>query len=64
VASFTARSLYPQGNSPWYPLDRRLDGNQSRSTTETALNKNKRTKQRKREVKAKNFIKETNNKKY
>jgi hypothetical protein len=23
--------LYPQGNSPWYPLDRRLGGPQSRS---------------------------------
>jgi len=23
--------LYPQGKSPWYPLDRRLGGNQSRS---------------------------------
>jgi hypothetical protein len=23
--------LYPQGKSPWYPLDRRLDGPQSRS---------------------------------
>jgi hypothetical protein len=44
-------------------LDRRLDGYQSRSTTENALNKYKRKKQRKREVKAKNFIKEINNKK-
>jgi hypothetical protein len=24
-------SLYPQGKSPWYPLDRRLGGPQSRS---------------------------------
>jgi hypothetical protein len=24
--------LYPQGKSPWYPLDRRLGGPQSRST--------------------------------
>jgi hypothetical protein len=23
--------LYPQGNSPWYPLDRRLGGSQSLS---------------------------------
>jgi hypothetical protein len=23
--------LYPQGKSPWYPLDRRLGGPQSRS---------------------------------
>jgi hypothetical protein len=28
--SFTPRPLYPQGNSPWYPLDRRLGGPQSR----------------------------------
>jgi len=25
------RPLYPQGKSPWYPLDRRLGGPQSRS---------------------------------
>jgi hypothetical protein len=25
VVSFTPRALYPQGKSPWYPLDRRLD---------------------------------------
>jgi hypothetical protein len=31
VVSFTARLLYPQGKSPWYPLDRRLGGPQSRS---------------------------------
>jgi hypothetical protein len=31
VVSFTPRPLYPQGNSPWYPLDRRLGGPQSRS---------------------------------
>jgi hypothetical protein len=31
LVSFTPRSLYPQGKSPWYPLDRRLDGPQSRS---------------------------------
>jgi hypothetical protein len=24
VVSFTPRPLYPQGKSPWYPLDRRL----------------------------------------
>jgi hypothetical protein len=24
VVSFTNRPLYPQGKSPWYPLDRRL----------------------------------------
>jgi hypothetical protein len=29
--SFTLRALYPQGKSPWYPLDRRLGGPQSRS---------------------------------
>jgi hypothetical protein len=31
VVSFTIRLLYPQGKSPWYPLDRRLGGPQSRS---------------------------------
>jgi hypothetical protein len=31
VVSFTPRPLYSQGNSPWYPLDRRLGGPQSRS---------------------------------
>jgi hypothetical protein len=31
VVSFTRRPLYPQGKSPWYPLDRRLGGPQSRS---------------------------------
>jgi hypothetical protein len=30
VVSFTPRSLYPQGKTPWYPLDRRLGGIQSR----------------------------------
>jgi hypothetical protein len=25
------RPLYPQGKSPWYPLNRRLDGPQSQS---------------------------------
>jgi len=29
VVSFTPRPLYPQGKSPWYPLDRRLGGPQS-----------------------------------
>jgi len=24
VVSFTPRPLYPQGKSPWYPLDRSL----------------------------------------
>jgi hypothetical protein len=28
---FTPRPLYPQGKSPWYPLNRRLGGPQSRS---------------------------------
>jgi hypothetical protein len=28
---FTLRPLYPQGKSPWYPLDRRLGGPQSQS---------------------------------
>jgi hypothetical protein len=31
VVIFIPRPLYPQGNSPWYPLDRRLGGPQSRS---------------------------------
>jgi hypothetical protein len=31
VDSFTPRPLYPQGKSPWYPLDRRLGGHQRRS---------------------------------
>jgi hypothetical protein len=31
VVSFTPQPLYPQGKSPWYPLDRRLGGPQSRS---------------------------------
>jgi hypothetical protein len=31
VISFTPRPLYLQRKSPWYPLDRRLDGPQSRS---------------------------------
>jgi hypothetical protein len=31
VVSFTLRPLYPQGKSPWYPLDRKLGGYQSRS---------------------------------
>jgi hypothetical protein len=31
VVSFTPLPLYPQGKSPWYPLDRRLGGPQSHS---------------------------------
>jgi hypothetical protein len=31
VVSFTPRPLYPQEKIPWYPLDRRLGGLQSRS---------------------------------
>jgi hypothetical protein len=31
VVSFTPRPLYPQGKSPWYTLDRRLGGPESRS---------------------------------
>jgi hypothetical protein len=31
--SFTPRPLYPQGKSPWYPLDRRLGGPQSHNRT-------------------------------
>jgi hypothetical protein len=29
MVSFTPQPLYPQGKSPWYPLDRRLGGPQS-----------------------------------
>jgi hypothetical protein len=31
VVSFTPQLLYRQGKTPWYPLDRRLGGFQSRS---------------------------------
>jgi hypothetical protein len=31
VVSYIPRQLYPQGKSPWYPLDRGLGGPQSRS---------------------------------
>jgi hypothetical protein len=31
MVSFTPRPLYPQGKSPWYPLNRRLGGLHSRS---------------------------------
>jgi hypothetical protein len=31
VVSFITQLLYPWGKSPWYPLDRRLGGPQSRS---------------------------------
>jgi hypothetical protein len=31
VVSFTPWPLYPQGKSPWYPLDKRLGGSQNRS---------------------------------
>jgi hypothetical protein len=31
VVSLTPRPLYPQGKSPWYPLDRRLGKPQSQS---------------------------------
>jgi hypothetical protein len=31
MVSFTPRPLYPHEKSPWYPLDRRLGGPQSRS---------------------------------
>jgi hypothetical protein len=30
MVSFTPRPLYPQRKSPWYPLDRKLGGPQSR----------------------------------
>jgi len=29
--NFTPRPLYPQGKGPWYSMDRRLGGFQSRS---------------------------------
>jgi hypothetical protein len=31
VVSFTPRQFYPHGKSPWYPLDGRVGGIQSRS---------------------------------
>jgi hypothetical protein len=31
LVSFTPQPLYPQGKRPWYALDRRLGGHQSRS---------------------------------
>jgi hypothetical protein len=31
MVSFTSRPLYPQGKTPWYLLNRRLGGSQSRS---------------------------------
>jgi hypothetical protein len=31
VVNITLHPLYPRGKSPWYPLDRRLGGPQSRS---------------------------------
>jgi len=31
VVSFKPQSFYPHGNSPWYPLGRRLGGPQSQS---------------------------------
>jgi len=31
MVSFMPRLLYPQGKSPWYPLDRRLGGPQNHS---------------------------------
>jgi len=31
VISFMPRPLYPQGKSPWYPLDWRMGGPQRRS---------------------------------
>jgi hypothetical protein len=35
MVSFTSRPLYPQGKSPWYPLDRRLGGPQNRPRRES-----------------------------
>jgi hypothetical protein len=31
MVSFTPRPLYYQGKNPWYPLDRKLGGPQTRS---------------------------------
>jgi hypothetical protein len=31
VVRFTPRPLYPQGKTPWYPVDKRLGGPQIRS---------------------------------
>jgi hypothetical protein len=31
LVSFTPQPLYPQGKSPWYPVDKRLGGPQIRS---------------------------------
>jgi hypothetical protein len=31
VVNFTPRLLYSEGKSPWYPLDKRVGGPQSRS---------------------------------
>jgi len=31
VRSFRSRPLYTRGKSPWYPMDKRLNGLQSRS---------------------------------
>jgi hypothetical protein len=41
VVSFTPRPLYTQGKSPWYLLDRRLGGPQSRSDDNNNNNNNK-----------------------
>jgi hypothetical protein len=40
VVSFTLRPLYPQGKSPWYPLDRRLGGPQRRLSIPESGSKN------------------------
>jgi hypothetical protein len=37
VVNFTPRPLYPQGKSPWYPLDRRLGGPHGRRGEEKIL---------------------------
>jgi hypothetical protein len=42
VVSFTPRQLYPQGKSPWCPLDRRLGEPQSRSGRGDEKNSNPR----------------------
>jgi hypothetical protein len=46
VVSFTPRPLYPQGKSPWYPLDRRLDGPRAVLDTQIKASSNKYKKTR------------------
>jgi hypothetical protein len=43
VVSFMPLPLYPQGKSPWYPLDRGLGGPQSRLDESMSLNSNSKS---------------------